>query len=71
MAEKKTTKKAAAAKKKTAKKDDDEGVKYVRGGAICNPSDKSPKLIRGSGSAAVCRSTSGTDPRPRYRRAGS
>jgi hypothetical protein len=57
--------------KKTAKKDDDKkGIKYVRGGAICDPKDKGSKLIRGSGTPAVCRTTAGKDPRPRYRAAG-
>lgn len=69
------TKKAVANKKpvsKSKKKDDDDkkAVKYVRGGAICDPKEKGAKLIRGSGSPAVCRPTPGPDPRPRYRAAG-
>ena len=65
-----TKKPIKSAAKKTAKKDDKQGVKYVRGGAICDPKDKSSKLIRGSGSPAICKSTPGKDPRPRYRAAG-
>lgn len=53
------------------KKDDDNTpLKYVRGGAICDPKEKGARLIRGSGQPAVCRPTPGKDPRPRYRVAG-
>jgi hypothetical protein len=53
-----------------AKKEEKKGVTYVRGGAICDPKAKGAKLIRGSGAPAVCRTTPGKDPRPRYRAAG-
>lgn len=42
-------------------------VKIVRGGAICNPGDKTAAMIRGSLQGAMCVSTPGKDPRPRYR----
>jgi hypothetical protein len=59
----------SSAKKKPD--DDKKALKYVRGGAICDPKEKGAKLIRGSGKAAVCRPTAGKDTRPRYRTAGS
>lgn len=68
---KKPAAKKAASKKSADKKDDGKALKYVRGGAICDPKDKSAKLIRGSGKPAVCRPTAGADPRPRFRAAGS
>lgn len=64
---KKTSPKKPVAKKKA---EEDKGLKYVRGGAICDPKAKGAKLIRGSGNPAVCRTTPGPDPRPRYRSAG-
>jgi len=42
-------------------------VRLVRGGAICNPGDKSPAMIKGSFQGAMCVNTPGADPRPRYR----
>ena len=44
-------------------------VKVVRGGGICAKGEK-PALVRGSLSGAICVSTPGTDPRPRWRVAG-
>lgn len=71
MPDKPAAKKPIKSVAKGGKKDDEKkGVKYVRGGAICDPKDKGSKLIRGSGSPAVCRTTPGKDPRPRYRAAG-
>lgn len=57
--------------KKKKDKKDEPALKYVRGGAICDPDEKGARLIRGSGNPAVCRPTPGKDPRPRYRAAGS
>ena len=65
-----TKKPVKSAAKQGKKKDDEKGIKYVRGGAICDPKAKGPKLIRGTGSPAVCKTTPGKDPRPRYRVAG-
>lgn len=65
--------KAKPVKKSASKKKDDDdkkGIKYVRGGAICDPNEKGAHLIRGSGKPAVCRTTAGKDSRPRYRVAG-
>lgn len=44
--------------------------RVVRGGAICNPQDRTPTMIRGTMQAAQCLTTPGKDPRPRYRVAG-
>ncbi len=52
------------------KKDKGDAIQYVRGGSICSPGDKNAHLIRGSGAPAVCRTTPGKDPRPRWRVAG-
>lgn len=73
MADKKKNSKKPVVKSKSKKKDDDDkkkAIKYVRGGAICDPDEKGARLIRGSGQPAVCRTTPGKDPRPRYRVAG-
>jgi hypothetical protein len=56
--------------KPSAPEEDDKGIKEVRGGSICSPGDRAAHLIRGSHSAAVCRTTAGLDPRPRWRTAG-
>jgi len=45
-------------------------VRLVRGGSICNPGDKTPTMIKGSMQGAMCVSTPGKDPRPRYRVVG-
>jgi hypothetical protein len=45
-------------------------IKVVRGGGICGAGEK-PALTRGSLKTAVCMSTPGADPRPRWRVAGS
>lgn len=45
-------------------------VRVVRGGAICQPGDKTPTMIKGTMNIAMCLSTPGPDPRPRYRAAG-
>lgn len=52
--------------------DDEAGlaIRYVRGGSICDPGEKGARLIRGTGAPAVCRTTPGPDPRPRWRVAG-
>lgn len=47
-----------------------EGIKQVRGGSICSPSDKAAHLIKGTMQPAICRTTPGGDPRPRWRVAG-
>ena len=57
--------------KNKKKEEHKEAIRYVRGGAICDPNEKGARLIRGSGNPAVCRATPGKDPRPRYRAAGS
>ena len=44
-------------------------VRVVRGGGICAKGDK-PALVRGSMQSAMCVSTPGKDPRPRWRVAG-
>lgn len=45
-------------------------VRLVRGGSICNPGDKAPAMMKGSMQSAMCVSTPGADPRPRYRVVG-
>lgn len=70
MTDKKSSAKKSSSAKDKKKKDDDAPIKYVRGGAICDPKEKGAKLIRGTGNPAVCRPTPGPDPRPRYRAAG-
>ena len=45
-------------------------VKVVRGGGICGAGEK-PALTRGSLKTAMCVSTPGADPGPRWRVAGS
>jgi len=45
-------------------------LNFVRGGAVCDPSEKGGHIMRGSEQAAVCLPTPGPDPRPRYRQAG-
>ena len=43
-------------------------VKLVRGGSICNPGDRQPAMIKGKSlKGAMCITTPGADPRPRYR----
>lgn len=65
-------KKKSSGKKKSGsdKKKSTEGLNIVRGGSICDPKAKGPHVLRGSLKPAVCRTTQGPDPRPRWRRAG-
>ena len=66
--EKPKTKKPLVKKKPEKEK----GIVFVRGGAICDITDRSAKIIRGRDRhPAVCRTTPGPDPRPRYRAAGT
>jgi hypothetical protein len=45
-------------------------VKVVRGGGICQMGEKTA-LVRGTMRSAMCVSTPGADPRPRWRVAGT
>ena len=45
-------------------------LNVVRGGAVCDPNQKGAHVMSGSGHAAVCMPTVGSDTRPRYREAG-
>jgi len=62
--------KPMARRAKPSDPDEGKGIRTVRGGGICSPSDKAAHLIRGTMQPAVCRSTPGLDPRPRWRVAG-
>lgn len=67
--EKKPTTKKPLVKKKP---EEEKGVSFVRGGSICDISDRRARIIRGRDRhPAVCRTTPGPDPRPRWRAAGT
>jgi hypothetical protein len=59
-----------AEKKSKSTDKDKKGVNYVRGGSVCDASNKEAHLIRGSGKPAVCSKSAGADSRPRWRVAG-
>ena len=55
---------------KAKKKEEEPAIKQVRGGSICKPGEGGAHLIRGTRQPAICRTTPGIDPRPRWRVAG-